>query len=158
MTDEQPYSPSDPDQEPDSEPISEDTQPSAPPEPTFSIPPEIQAIQEQMTTDVPAEKPADFDFAPPSEETQLRIQEALQVLGHYPGKLNGKWGNLSIFGIQTVVAPQASREWNNSRKPGVPDRELCLLVLESAGYTSESAVLNEVSWSDFADWLEDGIN
>jgi hypothetical protein len=155
------YSQPDPDEEPDSPPIPADPEPEIDTEPvTFApeLPPEVVALQAQMHTNPePVESP-DFDFAPPSEELQLRIQEALQVLGHYPGKLNGKWGNLSIFGIQTVVAPKADREWNKSRKPGVPDRALCVLIREFAGYSGDNAVLNETAWSDFADALEAGIN
>jgi len=135
------------------------------PETTLVLdPPSFEEVNAAMTVAPVEESVAEWAFNPPSEEAQLLIQEALAKLDVYPGKKNGKWGQLSIFGIQAVVANLAAKGSQTVIKPGVPDAELCVLVrkyaIENGGYKPEpgapKAVLNEDIWLAFLNGLERG--
>lgn len=95
----------------------------------------------------------DWDFSPPSPELQLRIQEDLSLLGRYPGKQNGAWGDLSVYGIQETVGHYGPR----------PDYDLCVRIQEFAvelgapeGRTMIDGILTEEIWEAFARGLEKG--
>lgn len=45
-----------------------------------------------------------YEFWVPDQATQLRVQKGLHLKGRYNGKLDGKWGDLSIKGIQETCA------------------------------------------------------
>lgn len=86
----------------------------------------------------------DFDFVLPDTETQLRIQEALADKGLYPGRKNGKWGNLSVASIQQSV---------NLRPTGAPSAELVKAVFVATDREGDSK-LDQAVWADFAQTLE----
>lgn len=44
-----------------------------------------------------------WNFAPPTQDIQLRGQVAMSKRGRYPGKQNGGWGGLSVKGIQITI-------------------------------------------------------
>lgn len=93
----------------------------------------------------------DWDFSPPATGMQYRIQEDLKHMGAYPGRLNGNWGNLSVYAIQSVVGLAQVQ----------PDRELCILIqaysAELGGYdrkTERAGYLTPKIWEAFAEGLE----
>jgi hypothetical protein len=105
---------------------------------------------------------ADWDFAVPSEETQLLIQEALFERGFYNGKRNGNWGPLTVFAIRQAVSVLVQSGSAKPLDPRVADRDLCELVHEyatlfgnySLAITSSTTQLNEDIWLAFLKGLE----
>ena len=100
-------------------------------------------------------KGKDWDFAPPSSDVQLHIQEHLAAMDLYPGKKNGDWGNLTVYAIQAAVG----------RLGGVLDRELCVLIQDYAaelgGYDGghdTAGILTSEVWDAFARGLERSTN
>lgn len=88
-----------------------------------------------------------WNFSPPSEDIQLRIQEVLAAKGIYLGRRNGTWGNLSVYAIGEVVGYPTQ----------APDRELCARVYEYAIDASiPNATLDSDVWEYFAEKLEGG--
>lgn len=103
----------------------------------------------------------DWNFAPPSKETQEKIQHLLKELGRFDGKFNGKFGNISIFGLQWTVSAVAPDGWLKVQRYGVVNRDLALYLQEYAvvngGYevtTDQVAVLNEAAWESIVVGLE----
>ena len=122
----------------------------------------FEEVNANMIVEPVAVATEDWDFAVPSEETQLFIQEALFERGFYNGKRNGTWGPLTIFAIRQAVAVLVQ---NGSAKPLDPraaDRNLCELVHEyatlfgdySLAITSSTTQLNEDIWLAFLKGLE----
>lgn len=112
--------------------------------PVVEKPPANPTIISYFTSD------SDWDFCPPTPEVQLQVQELLAYTGIYKGKLNGKWGNLTVHSINAAVGRQAVR----------PDLELCVLVRDFAeelgGYkddTTNEAVLTQEVWEAFVQGL-----
>lgn len=142
--------------------VDEDTQPArdaAPvPAQTASTADSTNTALPTLTSTPTEEKPAvdtlireplegeDFNFALPDSDTQLRIQKALAAKNLYPGKQNGKWGNLTVSGIQRSVRVAVT---------GSPNRETVEAILEATGHTRRtSARLDQKVWEDFAGVLE----
>lgn len=89
-----------------------------------------------------------WDFAPPTSDIQLRIQENLEL---YVGKKNGKWGNLSVYAIQEAVG----------RYSGTLDYDLTTRIQEFASEhggldlnTVSPGILDTEAWLAFALALE----
>ena len=99
-------------------------------------------------------KGVDWNFNAPSPELQLDIQKALAERGRYHGRLNGTWGNGSVYAIrQTVghVGPEL-------------DLDLCIRIQQFAeevgGYASEKTapgVLDGEVWTGFLLGLQEGL-
>jgi hypothetical protein len=143
------------------EPASQDTTPEG--EVVAAERPSFEEVNSAMFVTPAEEVKPDWDFAEPSEEIRQLIQEALFERGIYIGKRKGQWGSLTIFAIQEVVSPLDTNGWRQKIKPGIPDRELCILVRkyaeERGGYPSDPdanpAVLEEGIWGSFLDGLQE---
>lgn len=139
----------------------EDTRPEG--EATAVEPPSFEEVNSAMFVAPIEETKPDWEFNEPSEDIRQLIQEALYERGLYIGKRKGQWGNLTIFAIQEVVSPLDRSGWRQKIKPGVPDRELCNLVvkfaIERGGYTPVDertvSILTQEVWVDFLNGLGD---
>lgn len=122
----------------------------------------FEEVNANMTVEPVAVVTEDWDFAVPSEETQLLIQEALFERGFYNGKRNGAWGPLTIFAIRQAVAVLVQTGSTKPLDPRAADRDLCELVHEyatlfgnySLTITSSTTQLNEDIWLAFLKGLE----
>lgn len=131
-------------------------------EDTPSIEMSFESVNAAVTVTPVVKEVLDWDFAPPSEETQLLIQEALADRGFYIGKKNGNWGPLSIEAIRQAVAVLGRHDKPRPKDLRAADRDLCELVHEYAtlfgGYslsiTSSTTILNEDVWLAFLVGLE----
>lgn len=92
-----------------------------------------------------------WDLSVPDEETQFRIQEILAIDGLYEGRVNGKWGNLSVYSIGKAVGTPVA----------APNFELCVAIQDFAveygeydGDTFRKGFLTPELWSSMADGLE----
>lgn len=126
----------------------------------------FEEVNAQMTVGPVVVETEDWDFAVPSEETQLLIQEALFERGFYNGKRNGAWGPLTVFAIRQAVGILVQTGAARPKDPRAADRDLCELVHEYAtlfgGYslsiTSSTTQLNEDVWIAFLKGLESEEN
>lgn len=129
----------DPQSAPDSPPVQASTLPTLTATPTEEKPAVDTLIREPLEGE-------DFNFVLPDADTQERIQKDLAALDLYPGKVNGKWGNLSVAGIQRAVKVPVT---------GSPNRETVEAILEATGHTRRTtARLDQKVWEDFAGVLE----
>lgn len=109
-----------------------------------------------------------WNFAPPTQDIQKRIQVAMAKRGRYPGKQNGIWGNLSVSGIQQTAANVAPPAWRKQYIPGVPGYYLCCYVQDYAakfggfvglkpGGGARRGILGPNAWLGFTRGLEAGL-
>jgi hypothetical protein len=139
------------DQAADSAPVQARTAPAtdAPALPVLKSTPveEKPAVPTLITSPLSGEN---WDFALPSTETQKQIQETLAALEIYPGRKNGKWGDLTVASIQEAVHVPVDR---------IPSYELCAAVREATDRSSigDKAVLDQATWDDFAKKLSEGL-
>lgn len=143
----------------------EEVEPEVTPEPQMPISTEyFGEVIEASTNEVAFREPSlgeDWNFAPPSKETQEKIQHLLKELGRFDGKFNGRFGNISIFGLQWTVGAVAPEGWLKAQRYGIVNRDLALYLQEYAvlngGYdvtTDQVACLNEAAWESIVVGLE----
>jgi hypothetical protein len=114
--------------------------------PTLTVEPIVEEVFNHTLITQPLSG-IDWSFLPPVSATQLRIQEDLAYLGHYVGKQNGDWGDLTAYAIGEAVGHIGDSI----------DKELCILI---QGYAAElgnhpamddvKGVLTAKIWEAFA--------